>query len=129
MEKVKGLERRLQEITADFFRSKLGLPPQAVDVLWHDDLVLLRVRGFLTRAEEARASHPFGRVMLQAHYERVLDKLSPMLATVVQGACGRTLRERRLVLDLGRSECVYHLRLDPGVPLGGEDSTAAKGVG
>lgn len=129
MAEVKGLERRLREITADFFRSKLGLPPQAVDVVWHEDLVLLRVRGFLTTAEEVRASHPGERVMLQAHYERLLDKLSPMLAAVVQEACGRALRERRLALDLARSECVYHLRLGPGVPPGGKGSTTSEGVG
>jgi len=112
MAEMKGLERRLREITADFLRSKLGLPPQAVEVVWHEDLVLIRVRGFLTKADEAMTERQDDRARLQAYYERLLDKLSPMLAAVVQHACGRPLRERRLVLDLERSECVYHLRLD-----------------
>lgn len=126
---VKSLKQRLREITADFFRSKLGLRPDGVEAVWHEDLVLLRVRGFLTRDDEARVGHPGDRAMLQAHYERLLEKLVPMLAAVVQEACGRTLREWRLVLDFERSECVYHLRLGPGVPPGGKSPAAGGGLG
>jgi len=129
MADVKGLERRLREITADFFRSKLGLQPQAVEAVWREDLVLVRVRGFLTKAEEAIAGRQDDQAMLQAHYERLLEKLSPMLAAVVQEACGSTLRERRLVLDLERSECVYHLRLGPVIPPEGKGSAGGSRSG
>ncbi|MBI2561195.1 MAG: DUF2294 family protein, partial [candidate division NC10 bacterium] len=129
MAEVKGLERRLRQIAADFFRSKLGLEPQAVEVVWHEDLVLVRVRGFLTKAEEAIAGRQDDRAMLQAHYERLLEKFSPMLAAVVQEACGSTLRERRLVLDLERSECVYHLRLGSGALPEGNGPAGGGGPG
>ena len=61
---VQGLERRLRDITADLFRLKLGLKPQAVEVVWHEDLILLRVHRFLTRSEEAMAGRQDDRAML-----------------------------------------------------------------
>jgi len=126
---VEGLERRLREIAADFFRFKLGLQPEAVEAVCQEDLVVLKVRGFLTKAEEARAHCQDDRAVLQTHYERLLEKLSPMLAAVVQEACGRTLTERRLALDLERSECVYHLQLGLGVPPEGKGSAGSGGLG
>jgi len=125
-----GLERRLREITADFFRSKLSVQPQAVRVVCRKDLILVRVRGVLSRAEEARAGHPGNRATRQAHYERLLEKLWPLLAAVVEEASGRALGERCLVLDLGRSACAYHLRLRSGVsPRGEKDTSGARESG
>jgi len=129
MADVKGMEQRLRGITADFFRSKLGLQPQAVEAILREDLVLVRVRGFLTKAEEAMADRQDDWAMLQAHYQRLLDMLSPMLAAVVQEVCGRSLKEQRVVLDLGRSECVYHLWLGPVIPPEGKGSAGGSWSG
>jgi uncharacterized protein YbcI len=115
MAEVKDLDQRLRGITADFFRSKLGVQPQAVEVTRREDLVLVRVRGFLTKDEEAMADRQEDRATLQATYERFLDQLAPMLTAVVQETYGRTLRKCRLVLNLERSECVYHLLVGPRV--------------
>lgn len=125
MAECQGLERRLRDITADFIRSKLSVQPQAVRVVWRKDRILVRVRGVLPSAEEARAGHPGNWATRQAHYERVLGKLWPMLAAVVEEASGQVLGERRLALDLGRSTCVYHLRLRSDVHRGQTDGAAA----
>ena len=126
---VRGLERRLRDITADFFRSKLGLKPQAVEAVWHEDLILLRVHGFLTKAEEeVMAGRQDDRAMLQAYNERLFENLFPMLAAVLQDALSRPLREWRLILDLGRSECIYLLRLGAGTQLRGRGPVAGGGA-
>jgi hypothetical protein len=125
MAECQGLERRLRDITADFFRSKLSVQPQAVQVVRRKECILVRVRGVLSRADEARAGHSGNWATRQAHYEHVLEKLWPMLAAVVEEASGQVLGERRLALDLGRSACVYHLRLRSDVRRGQTDAAAA----
>ncbi len=109
--KIYSLEQRLADIAHDFFQSKLGIKPQGLEVLQQEDLIVLRIRGFLSRAEAAMVGRPKDREVLTTYYERILETLYPVLRVVIQEACQRSVVERHAVIDLSRDECVYLLTL------------------
>jgi len=110
---VAGLSRALTEITARFFQAKLSLTPGRLEVLEHEggDLIVIKVQGFLSKAEAGWATGPEGPKILSEYYGRLLEQLSPMLRVVVQEVAERPLRECWPALDLARDECLYVLTL------------------
>lgn len=113
---LSGLIRRLAEVTASFFAAKLGLNPGRVNVLEQEggNFVVIKVEGFMSKAEVALAERPEDDRALRAYYTRVLERLSPMLGVVVEEGAKRPLLECRMVLDLSRDECLYLLTLGTG---------------
>ena len=114
------LERELGEITATFFQAKLGVKPRAVHVLEEEegDLVVIKVGGFLTKAEAAVAQPGEDHRILDDYYSLVLERLFPLLSVVVEELAGRTLLGCRTALDLPRDECLYLLTLGAKGPVG-----------
>lgn len=110
------LTRRLAEVTANFFAAKLGLNPDSVNVVEQEggDLVVIKVEGFMSKAEVAVAGRPEGDRALRAYYTRVLERLSPMLSVVVEETAKHPLLGCRMVLDPSRDECLYLLTLGTG---------------
>ena len=106
-------ERRLTEMTAAFFRSKLGRSPKSIKVIEEEgeDLIVIKVEGFLSRAERVLAGHREDQKGLDEYYTRILGQLSPMLSPLVKEVEKRPLLGCRTVLDLARDECIYLLTL------------------
>ena len=106
-------ERRLAETTAAFFRSKLGRSPKSIKVLEEagEDLIVIKVEGFLSRAERVLAGHREDHKGLDEYCTRILGQLSPMLSPLVKEVEKRPLLGCRTVLDLARDECIYLLTL------------------
>lgn len=106
-------EQRLTEVTTAFFKSKIGRSPKAVTVLQeaHGDLLVIKVEGFLSRAEAALAEHREDQKALDEYYTRILGQLLPMLSQLVKEVEKRPLLGCRTVLDLARDECIYLLTL------------------
>jgi uncharacterized protein YbcI len=109
--KIYSLEQRLADIAREFFQSKLAIKPEGVEVMQQGEFIVLRIRGFLARAETAIVGCPKDRDILTTYYERILENLYPLLRVVIQQACQRPVVDRRAVLDLPRDECVYLLTL------------------
>ena len=123
-----GLRRRLAEITAGFFEAKLGLSPNRVNVLDEQggDLIVIKVEGFMTKAEAALAERKENQKILDEDYARVLDPVSPMLRAALEAALEEVAQRRlmacRTVLDLSRDECLYLLILGRSAPEGSVSS-------
>lgn len=111
-----SLTLQLAEITAKFFETKLGLNPDTVNVLGDEgeDLIVIKVEGFLSKAEAALAERPEDHKILGEYYARVLERLLPMLRVVVEEVAKRPLLGCRTTLDLARDECLYLLTLGTG---------------
>lgn len=123
-----GLRRRLAEITAGFFEAKLGLSPNRVNVLDEQggDLIVIKVEGFMTKAEAALAERKENQEILDEYYARVLEPVSPMLRAALEAALEEVAQRRligcRTVLDLSRDECLYLLILGRSAPEGSVSS-------
>src|SRR3990172_2035217 len=123
-----GLRRRLAEITAGFFEAKLGLSPNRVNVLDEQggDLIVIKVEGFMTKAEAALAERKENQKILDEYYARVLEPVSPMLRAALEAALEEVAQRRlmacRPVLDLSRDECLYLLVLGGSAPEGSASS-------
>jgi len=113
---VYSLTRRLAEITIRFFETKLSLKPERVNVLEQEggDLVVIKVEGFMSKAEATLAERPEGDRVLSEYYTRVLERLFPMLSVVAEEVTKRPLLGCRTALDLSRNECLYLLTLGAG---------------
>lgn len=119
-----GLRRRLAEITAGFFEAKLGLSPNRVNVLDEQggDLIVIKVEGFMTKAEATLAERKENQEILDEYYARVLEPVSPMLGAALEEVAQRRLMACRTVLDLSRDECFYLLILGRSAPEGSVSS-------
>ena len=112
------LARRLAGITARFFETKLALTPRKVSVQeeWSGDFVVIRVEGFMSRAEAALSKRLQGDKILDEYYTRLLEQLIPMFSAVVAEVAKRPLLECRPALDLPRDECRFLLTLGAKEP-------------
>jgi len=106
-------EQRLTEVTAAFFRSKIGRSPKAVTVLQEarGDLLVIKVEGFLSQAETALSEDRENQRGLDEYYTRILGQFVPVLSQLVKEVEKRPLLGCRTVLDLARDECIYLLTL------------------
>jgi uncharacterized protein YbcI len=128
-DEASGLRRRLAAIIAGFFETELGLSPRRVNVLDEqgEDLIVIKVEGFMTQAEAALAERTDSREILDEYYARVLERVSPRLSVTLEDAAPRRLRACRTILDLSRDECLYLLILGMDAPEESVSSETAEG--
>ena len=124
-DETSGLRQRLAAIIAGFFETELGLSPKRVNVLDEqgEDLIVIKVEGFMTQAEAALAERKENREILDEYYARVLERVSPRLSATLEEAGPGRLRTCRTILDLSRDECLYLLILGRDAP---EESVSSK---
>jgi uncharacterized protein YbcI len=103
------LKQRISELTRGFFRGKLRLTPQSVEVGDMEDTLVVRVKGFLAPAERAMADQPNDRSAIEDYYLRLFDQIAPLMRTGVAEA--GPLVKFQTLLDLARDECVFILTL------------------
>ena len=93
MKKKKGqLEAEISEAIITFERESLGRGPEETKTYIIDDMVLVRLRGVLTRAEKELArtvERARGRDLIKQVRIELLEKARPMLEAVVADATGR----------------------------------------
>lgn len=103
------IKRRVSELTHGFFRGKLRLSPQSVEVGDMEDTLVVRVKGFLAQGERAMMDQPNDRQVIEDYYLRLFDQIAPLMRTGV-GEAGPLLKFQTL-LDLPKDECVFILTL------------------
>ena len=113
-----GVRGRLTEVARVFYQSKLSVPAPSVEVIVEETLILARVRGFVTAADQRTMAKPEDRRILEDYYTRLAEMIHPLLDQVIVRDLGRHVAGRRTILDLERSECVYLLTLDARRPAG-----------
>jgi len=93
MKKKKGqLEAEISEAIITFERESLGRGPEETKTYIIDDMVLVRLRGVLTRAEKELArtvERARGRDLIKQVRIELLEKARPMLEAVVADVTGR----------------------------------------
>lgn len=102
-------KRRVSELTHGFFRGKLRLAPQSVEVGDMEDTLVIRVKGFLAQGERAMMDQPNDRQVIEDYYLRLFDQIAPLMRTGV-GEAGPLLKFQTL-LDLPKDECLFILTL------------------
>ena len=118
MENSEALRNRLTEVARAFYQSKLRVTAPSVEVIVEENLILVRVRGFMTAADRQMMARPENRPILEQYYTRLAEMLHPLLDQVVLRDLGRSAVGRRTMIDLERSECVYLLTLEAARPSG-----------
>ncbi len=105
------MERRVAELTREFFQAKLRLTPQSVEVRTKADLLVVSVRGFLAPAERVMMDSPETRFSMEEYYRRLFDQLEPLLRAGVREAAGCSLLEFQTLLNLSEDECLFVLTM------------------
>jgi uncharacterized protein YbcI len=108
------MERRVAELTREFFQAKLRLTPQSVEVRTTADVLVVSVRGFLAPAERAMMDSPGTRSSMEEYYRRLFDQLEPLLRAGVREAAGRSLLEFQTLLNLSEDESLFVVTLGVG---------------
>lgn len=104
-------ERRMGELALGFFRRKLGHSPQRVEIRLERNLLVVRIRGFLTWAEPVAGESPGDRPAVEQYYLRLFDEIARLLRAGVRGAAGRAVLEVQTLPNLAEDECLFLLTL------------------
>jgi uncharacterized protein YbcI len=105
------LRQRLKEATHAFFESHLRCTPHEVEVLRKQDFVVIRVRGFLTKAESELLKRPQEAKLLTNYYNGMLEGLYVPLEEVIRDTAQLALVEKQAVLEVEQEQCVLLLTL------------------
>jgi len=105
------LSQRLKEATYAFFESHLRCTPHAVEVLREQGFVVIRVRGFLTKAESELLKQPQQARLLTTYYNGMLEGVYVPLEEVIREIEHRVLVEKQAVLEVEQEQCVFLLTL------------------
>ena len=116
MKEREGVRERLAEVARGFYQSKLAVAAPSVEVILEENLVLVRVQGFVTAADQRMMASAENRGILENYYTRLTEMIHPLLDQVLCRDLGRSPVGRRTMVDLERSECLYLLTL-AGKPL------------
>jgi len=108
-----SVERRVAELTRECFQAQLGVTPQSVEVRTEGNVVV-RVRGFLVRAEQAMMGYPEHRTLVEQYYLRLLNEAGPLLTAAVRRATGSDFVGIEIVPSLLEDECLFVLTLGVG---------------
>ncbi|MBI3326365.1 MAG: DUF2294 family protein [Nitrospinae bacterium] len=114
------LVERLKETTYAFYEGHLRCRPREVEVLREQDFVVIRVRGFLTKAERELIKRPAEALLLTDYYNGMLAGLYVLLEEVVRDTEQLALVDTRVVLEFDQEQCVFLLTLGPKPRLGGK---------
>ena len=101
------LERCVANLTRDFFRAKLRLQPESLEVLATRDLLLVRVKGFLRQADRAMMKRSSFQRAIEDSYVRVFDQLTPLIQAGIGARGGLDLLDFETLLNLPRDRCVF----------------------
>ena len=105
------LRGSLADVARTFYQSKLAVASPSVEVIVEADMILIRVQGFVTAADQQMIARPEDRRVLEDYYGRLAEMIHPILDGVVSRDLGQPPVSRRTIVDLGRSECLYLLTL------------------
>lgn len=86
------LEAQISEAVIAFERESLGRGPEETKTYIIDDMVMVRLRGVLTRAEKELArtvERARGRDLIKQVRIELLEKARPMLEAIIADATGR----------------------------------------
>jgi len=105
------LQQRLKETTSAFYESNLRCTPREVEVLRQQDFIVIRVRGFLTKAEIELSQQPQEAKLLTDYYSGMLEGLYLPLEAVVRDMEHCALVDKQVVLEIDQEQCVFLLTL------------------
>ena len=114
------LVQRLKETTYAFYEWHLRCRPREVEVLREQDFVVIRVRGFLTKAESELIKRPAEAMLLSDYYNGMLVGLYVLLEEVLKDTEQLALVDKRVVLEFDQEQCVFLLTLGPKSRWGGK---------
>jgi len=119
------LERCVANLTRDFFRAKLCLQPESLEVLVTKNLLLIRVKGFLRQADRAMMKRSSFRRPIEDFYIRVFDQLTPLIQAGIGVPGGLDLLDFQTLLNVPRDRCVFvwSLRVAEGSDLPAADGS------
>lgn len=105
------LRQRLREATYAFFESHLRCVPREVEVLREQDFVVIRVRGFLAKAESELLKQPQEAKLLTDYYNGVLEGVYMPLEEAIGEIEQLALVDKQAVLEFEQEQCVFLLTL------------------
>ena len=105
------LRQRLKEATYAFFESHLRCTPSEVEVLREQDFVVIRVRGFLSKAESELLKQPQEAKLLTDYYNGVLEGVYVPLEEAIREIAQLALVDKQAVLEFEQEQCVFLLTL------------------
>jgi len=114
------LKQQLKETTYAFYESHLRCSPHDVEVLREQDFVVIRVRGFLTRAESELLKQPQEVKLLTDYYSGMLEGLYAPLEEVIRNTEHLALVDKQVILEFEPEQCVFLLTLGTKAILGGK---------
>jgi uncharacterized protein YbcI len=109
------IEAEINEAIIKFEKEYMGHGPLEAKTHIIDDLVLVRLKGVMTKAELQLASagnNPRGRMLIKEVRQELLEKGRPLLEAVIQGATDRKILSLHTDISTITGERIIAFTLD-----------------
>ncbi len=111
-------EARITEAFVKFERDYMGRGPTGARTYLIDDMVLVRLQGVITRAEQHLASADAtgrGRDLIKQTRIELLEKARPQLTALIEELTGQRIRSLHTDISVKTGERIILLTLEPRV--------------
>ncbi|HPS57976.1 MAG TPA: DUF2294 domain-containing protein [Spirochaetota bacterium] len=104
-EKTKGMiEAEICEAMIRFEKEYMGRGPAETRAYIIDDMIIVRLKGILTRAEEQLTKNDEGHSLIKQVRSRLLENAKPLLEAIIFDICGLKVRNLHTDLSTGNNE-------------------------
>lgn len=110
------IEARITEAFVKFERDYMGRGPTAARTYWIDDMVLVRLQGVITRAEQHLAAADAtgrGRDLIKQTRIELLEKARPEISRIIEELTGHRIRSLHNDISVKTGERIILLTLAP----------------
>ena len=104
-EKTKGMiEAEISEAMIRFEKEYMGRGPAETRSYILDDMIVVRLKGILTRAEEQLTKNDEGHSLIKQVRSRLLENAKPLLEAIIFDITGLKVRNLHTDLSTGNNE-------------------------
>ena len=105
------MEAQIPAVVTSFEREQMGPGPKEVRAWIVEDLILIRLRGVLTPAEERLSTDPNGRHLLKQVRTRLIETSRDVLQETIEGLTGVSMISLHSDLSIRTGERIIVLTL------------------
>jgi uncharacterized protein YbcI len=111
--KSKGMiEAQISEALVKFEKEYMGRGPVETRTYIVEDMIIVRLKGVLTRAEEQLTKSDEGLMLIKQVRVKLLEEARPLLETIIMDITGNTIRNMHTDISTSTGERIIIFTLD-----------------
>lgn len=102
-----SLPTRVSQVISQFFKSRFDLEPTETLVVVQNEIVMVRIKGIISKAEVELAKTKKGLRLVDEMYRELFEKSEPLLESMLKSLTGMEIKNIQTNINYQSSECVH----------------------